>query len=238
MITETRQGQSKQVLARGMHKYVWILLGVFTLIVASFPTALIRVSKDKKFADYNFHVKSLTLEGKLSKPSGESLEVQPVANNSSEQTFNASNTDKIHPSSGASTTPQEVKERHPSNLTAEITNSELLAVLNQKLYDRIAQLWQASQHKPEQELGYRVSVNHDGTIASFEPLSQVAFDYLQKTPLPNLGKSNSPVVTASSTSDNTHAQTKELTQESLNHFRVVFTPQGVLEVSPWHGWGR
>ncbi|MCP2730172.1 hypothetical protein [Limnofasciculus baicalensis] len=48
---------------REMHKIVWILLGVFTLFAATFPTALWRVSQMDKFK--GFHVKSLSVEGKL-----------------------------------------------------------------------------------------------------------------------------------------------------------------------------
>lgn len=48
---------------REMHKIVWILLGIFTLFAATFPHACWRVSQMEKFK--GFHVKSLSLEGKL-----------------------------------------------------------------------------------------------------------------------------------------------------------------------------
>ncbi len=62
---QNRSLQTQRVSGRELHTYIWILVGVFTLVAATFPTALIRVSKDKKFATYNFHLKSLTLEGQL-----------------------------------------------------------------------------------------------------------------------------------------------------------------------------
>ena len=54
---------TKLTSVREMHKIVGILLGVFTLFAATFPTAMWRVSQMDKFE--GFHVKSLSLEGKL-----------------------------------------------------------------------------------------------------------------------------------------------------------------------------
>ncbi|MDZ8050026.1 MAG: hypothetical protein RMX68_030960 [Aulosira sp. ZfuVER01] len=50
-----------------MHKYIWILVGIFTLLVATYPTAIIRVSQKPKFQGY--HVKSLQIDGKISSDS-------------------------------------------------------------------------------------------------------------------------------------------------------------------------
>jgi hypothetical protein len=57
------ESPTKLTSVRKMHNIVWILLGVFTLFAATFPTALWRVSQMDKFR--GFHVKSLSLEGKL-----------------------------------------------------------------------------------------------------------------------------------------------------------------------------
>lgn len=57
------QTQKMQNQARLMHKYVWILVGVWALSTVTFAIALKRVSHSEKFA--GFHVKSLTLEGQL-----------------------------------------------------------------------------------------------------------------------------------------------------------------------------
>jgi|ERR671932_140088 hypothetical protein len=229
METETgmRQVQTKPISAREMHKYVWILLGVFTLLAVTFPTAFIRVSKDKKFAAYNFHVKSLTLEGQLPKLSGKSPDFQPVVDKSSFRPTSGGNSDKSLNPSGASTASQEAQARHPSNPAAEITDTKQLATLNQKLYDQIEQVWQASRRRLDSELEYRLSVRQDGAIASYEPLNQAASDYLQQTPLPNL--------LVSSASDSASSQEKPF---AFGQFRVVFTRTGIIEVSPWHGWGR
>jgi len=51
-----------------MHRYVLVWLGVFIAFAATFPTAMLRVSQDKKFAGQP--VKSLTCEGKYPKVKG------------------------------------------------------------------------------------------------------------------------------------------------------------------------
>jgi hypothetical protein len=140
--TPNQSLQTKRISAKDLHHYIWILIGVFTLVAATFPTALIRVSKDKKFAAYHFHLKSLTVEGQLPKPSSKSPEVQPVVAQPSVQTMSSGNTEKTLNISGASTTKQADQARHPSKPTAEITNTEQLALLNQKLHSQIEQVWQ------------------------------------------------------------------------------------------------
>jgi hypothetical protein len=57
-----------QMKSQDMHRYVFLMLGAFILIAASFPVSFWRVSQEKKFAPYDAHLKSLTPEYKLSKP--------------------------------------------------------------------------------------------------------------------------------------------------------------------------
>jgi hypothetical protein len=54
--------------SQDMHQYVFLMLGAFMLIAASFPISFWRVSQEKMFAPYNAHLKSLTPEYKPSKP--------------------------------------------------------------------------------------------------------------------------------------------------------------------------
>jgi K+-transporting ATPase A subunit len=63
--------ESNMITARELHKYVLVLLVIPLLFAITFPIACMRVSKDKKFANFQFHVKSLTIEGKPQKPSGQ-----------------------------------------------------------------------------------------------------------------------------------------------------------------------
>ncbi|WP_143289186.1 hypothetical protein [Brunnivagina elsteri] len=60
--------QTKSTRSQDMHKYIFLMLGAFMLIVVSYPVSFLRVSQEKKFDPYNSHLKSLTPEYKPSKP--------------------------------------------------------------------------------------------------------------------------------------------------------------------------
>ncbi len=107
-----------------------------------------------------------------------------------------------------------------SNSHSEITDQNELDDLTQKLYDKINPLWVGTPPF-DRNLVYRVTFTIDGTILDYEPINQAAFDYVRDTPLPNLYQPTKP------TSTNT------TTEESLGYFRVIFTPKGILQVSPW-----
>lgn len=111
------------------------------------------------------------------------------------------------------------------SLGPEITDPFLLENLNEELYDQIdrARIRQADFPR---ELNYRVAVKRDGEIADYEALNQAAFDYLDRTPLPSLLQ----------VTENTDSGEKEGSNEPLAQFKVVFTPQGILQVSPWRGY--
>lgn len=53
-----------RISAQELHKYVIGLIGVFVVIVVTYPIAMSRVAQDQKLAPYKSHVKSLTLEYK------------------------------------------------------------------------------------------------------------------------------------------------------------------------------
>jgi Domain of unknown function (DUF4335) len=112
----------------------------------------------------------------------------------------------------------------PEVIGAKITDANAVKDLNKKLYDTIRQNWSGNPTF-SRDLKYRVAVNKDGTIADYEPLNQVAFDYFRETPLPKIFyevyRSN---VAAPNTKD------------PLAHFQVVFQPNGTLEVTPWEGY--
>ncbi|BAZ90669.1 hypothetical protein NIES932_21710 [Raphidiopsis curvata NIES-932] len=114
--------------------------------------------------------------------------------------------------------------RTPDVIGDKITDSGSIRRLNRTLYRTIRQNWSAKPSFPR-ELRYRVAINRNGVIADYEPLNQVAFDYYAETPLPEIFQSlyGSNLATPKN-------------QEPLAHFRVVFKPNGVLEVSPWEGY--
>jgi hypothetical protein len=112
----------------------------------------------------------------------------------------------------------------PQVIGAKITDANAVKDLNKKLYDTIRQNWSGTPSF-SQDLKYRVAVNKDGTIADYEPLNQVAFDYFRETPLPKIfntlyGSNVAP----------------PNTKQALAHYQVVFQPNGKLEVTPWQGY--
>ena len=110
------------------------------------------------------------------------------------------------------------------SLGPEITDPFLLENLNQELYSRIRDS-QTSDTEYQAELNYRVAVQQDGEIIDYEALNQAAFDYLDRTPLPNLLDLES----------GDRPDSQGLSNRPLAQFKVVFTPDGVLQVSPWRG---
>ncbi|MFM5889730.1 MAG: DUF4335 domain-containing protein [Dolichospermum sp.] len=123
---------------------------------------------------------------------------------------------QISPWGGYTKTPEVVGEK--------ITETSQIKDLNQKLYSTIRQNW-GNRLTFTSDLKYRVAVNKEGVIADYEPLNQVAFDYFQETPLPQLFQSlyGSNVAAPNN-------------KEPLAHFKVVFTPKGKLEVTPFSGY--
>lgn len=194
-----------------LHKYVLALAGVLFLFGISFPIAYWRVSQSEKFAGTPFKSDSAT-NIEVNQPN-QTIAIVPAANNNKESSVAA-----------ISLTPvtQEI-------VTEEITDPVQIRELNQKLYDRIAQLWQTGRSL-KQQLAYQVIVTPDGAIASYKPLIPAAENYLPETPLPKLLQT--------SLTDETKNQVKASANRGIGKFKVVFTRQGILQVSPWDGWKR
>jgi hypothetical protein len=255
------QERIKSLPAREMHKYVLGLVGLWVLFGVTFSIACIRVSQDKKFADARFHLKSMTLEGKWEQSPGTLPDAQPVANNSSAkaassaatdnklqligvadsskqaqaadttvvtnpdaQAFSSGATDNKLQLAGVADNSKQIQVVNTTSQKAAISDRQQLRLLNQKLYQQIAKDWQPGQKLFERKLVYRVSMSQDGVIGSYKPVNQAASDYIQDTPLSNW-------LDDSSARNNT-----SVTQQQLVDFEVVFTPQGILQVTPWDGW--
>ena len=203
---ETRTNRAKE-----LHKYTLGMVGVLSLFAISLPTAFWRVSQSEKFAGNPF--KSLTLAYQEEKPPNQIVASAPVA----------------------TPNPQNSVPEVPANLaieeteTTEINDPIQIRQLNQKVYDRIAQVWQAGRSL-KQHLAYQVIVTSDGAIASYKPLIAAAENYLPETPLPKLLQT--------SLTDGTKTQVKAAAKKAIAKYKVVFTSRGILEVSPWHGWKR
>lgn len=167
-----------------LHYIVLSFVGVFALIAASYPIAIWRVSQMDKFK--GFHVKSNPI-----------AETSPIAQTTlSPQTIIAETQSVINPSE-----------------KVEITDSNQLAELRQKLYEQIDTAWQ-TWPTFSRNLVYQVSVNPDGEITSYISLNKFGEDYLQEIPLAQLS-------------------TVQNSSKPLGQFIVIFTPSGELEVTPW-----
>ncbi len=106
----------------------------------------------------------------------------------------------------------------------EITDSETIARLEADLRETITAEWTGDPIF-DRDLEYRLGVTEDGTIAEVEPLSDTASVYYGELPLEDLHRSEA----ALSREDDI------VVRVPLAQYRVVFTPQGYLETSPWRG---
>ncbi|HAG80442.1 MAG TPA: DUF4335 domain-containing protein [Cyanobacteria bacterium UBA12227] len=111
-------------------------------------------------------------------------------------------------------------------LGPEITDSTSLRELNDKVYQELSDRWQGTPLSPK-PLEYRVGVTQEGIIADYEPINQPAWDYVQETPLEKLLKPEAAGIGSK--------ESGLVPQKPLGQFRVVFKPNGVLEVSPLRG---
>ena len=105
----------------------------------------------------------------------------------------------------------------------EITDASMLKILTRRVRNQLDRGWN-DRSRITENLIYRVGVGADAAIVGYKSVNKSANTQVNNTPLPELlynpNKRNS------------------VGSEPIAQFRIVFTPQGVLEVSPWHGYGR
>ena len=133
-----------------------------------------------------------------------------------------SRSSRIHasrPPSKSSSIPN-LAAAHPT--AVEITNIHQLHALNRKLYDQLGQAWTRS--RMPQDLVYRVGVDANGRLVGYKSVNAAAQAHIDQTPLLNWHYNSNASRTA--------------IPEQLAQFRVVFTKNGVLQVSPWWGYGQ
>lgn len=106
-------------------------------------------------------------------------------------------------------------------LGPEITDSDLISDLNDQLKKTLRDRWEGSK-LAQKELAYRVAVTEDGVIADYEPTNQPASDYAEETPLEELLNPEAAGIGSEGL----------VPKEPLAQFRVVFWPNGNLEVNP------
>lgn len=122
------------------------------------------------------------------------------------------------------TSPPTVKDLEALLTTVpEITDASQLRALNRQLYNQINPAW-TNRGGLKEDLVYRVGVALDGAIVGYKAVNQKANEEIAKTPLPNLLYNP--------------ANRSSVTNEPIAQFKVVFTSNGVPEVSPWRGYTR
>ncbi|MFH7027792.1 MAG: DUF4335 domain-containing protein [Heteroscytonema crispum UTEX LB 1556] len=122
------------------------------------------------------------------------------------------------------TTASEVKDLEALLKTVpEITDASQLRALNRQVYNQINPAW-ANRSGLNEDMVYRVGVAADGAIVGYKTVNSEANKAVDKTPLPNLLYNP--------------ANRGPITNEPIAQFRVVFTRQGILQVSPWLGYTK
>jgi Domain of unknown function (DUF4335) len=94
-----------------------------------------------------------------------------------------------------------------------------LKALQPKLYDTIDAQWKTARFK--ENVTYLVRVDGEGKIIDYSPNDQPATDAVAETPLPALGK----LIEGDAKPAGSYAS-----------FKVVFTPEGRLQINPWDGY--
>ncbi|TAF07479.1 MAG: DUF4335 domain-containing protein [Nostocales cyanobacterium] len=108
------------------------------------------------------------------------------------------------------------------NTVPEISDPSQLRALNRQVYNQIHPIW-SNRSEIKEDLVYRLGVAADGSVIGYKAINQKANDEIEKTPLPKILY---------------NPANRSVTNEPIAQFRVVFTRQGVLEVSPWLGYAR
>ncbi|MBD2678922.1 MULTISPECIES: DUF4335 domain-containing protein [Nostoc] len=135
------------------------------------------------------------------------------------------------PIAAASPTPTPTTTTQPAvkdlealiNTVSEITDPSQLRALNRQVYNQIHPAW-TNRSGLQQDLIYRIGVAADGAIVGYKAVNQEANQGIGQTPLPNLLYNP--------------ANRAPISNEPIAQFRVVFTTNGVLQVSPWRGYAR
>ena len=125
----------------------------------------------------------------------------------------------------------------PSSLSAAIavpvpaiTDKKAIEKLQEQFQKILAQNWQTANIKDgdtssplKDDLVYRVLVNQEAKVSSYEPLNKSALDFAQKTPLVKLSAT-------SSDKENEIIDPTKVVQEPVAEFKVKLTANGKVEV--------
>ena len=99
------------------------------------------------------------------------------------------------------------------------------------LYEKIDPAWKTTP-RFQKPLEYQAGVAANGDLVGYKFLNDEALQYKQEVPLLDLLRVPAASGAAGAASPSAATGTN---QEAIARFRVVFKPNGVLEVSPWYG---
>lgn len=158
-------------------------------------------------------------------------ETQEVSSQVKSSKINGSNNISSDRSNSKSSDPKSTEKSSPrvDDLEAllssvpEITDGSMLKILTRRVHNQLNDAWN-DRSRITENLIYRVGVGTDAAILGYKSVNQNANTQVDNTPLPELLYNPS--------------KRNLVGSEPIAQFRIVFTPQGVLEVSPWHGYGR
>ncbi|WP_373536043.1 pentapeptide repeat-containing protein [Microcoleus sp.] len=136
----------------------------------------------------------------------------------------------------------EIPSEIPSSLSSAIavpvpaiTDKKVIEKLQDQFQQILAKNWQSSSTQDGQvstpikdDLVYRVLVNKEGKVASYEPTNKAATDFAQRTPLPKLS------VSASKENDTEIIDPTKVITSPVAEFKVKLTANGKVEVL----WGE
>ncbi len=118
--------------------------------------------------------------------------------------------------------PQASQAEFDADLSAAplVTNPDQIEELKWQLFDQLDQAWRITPTFTE-DLEYRVGVAANGNIVGYRYENDAALEFIDEVPLASLRQ--------------TPANPEGDRNQSLAQYRVVFRPNGALEVSPWFG---
>ncbi|MBE9030813.1 DUF4335 domain-containing protein [filamentous cyanobacterium LEGE 11480] len=150
-----------------------------------------------------------------------SATIQPSDAATGTQPASTETASKNQPNDAAKSTTDTTAQSSASDNGAIRQRSKLVE-LQKQIYNQVDKSWKAPNGVAFQEnLTFSVRADAGGKILDYVPYDQAAGNYKGETPLPDLGK---------------EGDLNQAPDGDYARFKVVFKPNGQLEVNPWDGY--